>query len=61
MRIDSCRNCGQELQVTKLCIDCNQPLHFDCTNCNVFVDDPIHQHNSITSQSLIQHFGINGN
>jgi len=51
MRIDSCRNCGMELQVMQLCSHCNQPLHFECNNCNAFVDDPIHQHENL-SQSL---------
>jgi predicted amidophosphoribosyltransferase len=50
MRIDSCRKCGEELQITRLCSNCVQPLHFDCNNCNVFVDDPIPQHeNSLES------------
>jgi predicted amidophosphoribosyltransferase len=44
IRIDSCRKCGKELQITKLCNDCQRPLHFDCSNCNLFIDDQIHQH-----------------
>ncbi len=44
MRIDSCRNCGDELLVVKLCPDCRQPLHFECEKCIKFVDDPIHSH-----------------
>ncbi len=52
MKIDSCRNCGEELQVMQLCSHCDQPLHFECNNCNAFVDDPIHQHKSL-SQSLL--------
>ena len=44
MRVDSCRKCGEELQVMKLCSNCDQPLHFKCKNCNAFVEDPIHQH-----------------
>jgi len=44
VRIDSCRSCVEELQITKLCNECQQALHFDCSNCNLFVDDPIHQH-----------------
>ena len=47
IRVDSCRKCGEELQVTKRCIDCNQPLHFECNNCNAFVDDHIHQHENL--------------
>ncbi len=50
MRVDLCRKCGQELQVTHLCSYCDQPLHFECSNCICFVDDPIHQHeNSLQS------------
>jgi len=60
MRIDSCRNCGQELQVMQLCSDCDQPLRFECNNCNAFVDDPIHQHEN-SSQSFLQHYGVNVN
>jgi len=44
LRIDSCRSCGEELQITKLCNECQQPLHFDCSNCNLFIDDPIYRH-----------------
>ena len=53
MRIDSCRKCGQELQVTTLCSNCDQPLHFECNNCTVFVDDPIHQHENFTQLGVL--------
>jgi len=52
MRIDSCRNCGNKLTVNELCSNCDQPLHFECNNCNAFVDDPIHQHENL-SQSFL--------
>ncbi len=58
MKIDSCRKCGEQLQVMNTC---NQPLHFECNNCNSFVDDPIHHHEFHTSQSFLQNFGVNGN
>jgi len=61
MRIDSCRKCGEQLQVINICKHCNQPLHFECNNCNSFVDDPIHQHEFLTSQSFLYHYGVNGN
>ena len=57
MRIDSCRKCGDELQVMHLCSHCDQPLHFECKNDNVYIDDPIHQHEN-SSQLLLQNFGI---
>jgi predicted amidophosphoribosyltransferase len=53
MRVNSCRKCGQELQVMKICSNCDQPLHFECNNCKAFVDDPIHQHENLL-QSLLQ-------
>ena len=49
MRIDSCRKCGTTLQVMKFCSNCKQPLHFECNNCIVFIDDPIHQHENFIS------------
>jgi len=47
MRIDSCRNCGKQLTVVKLCEDCDQPLHYLCVHCRHFIDDPIHLHGNI--------------
>ncbi len=47
MRIDSCRNCGSELKVIKLCMDCSQPLHYQCEHCRSFVIDSIHLHGKI--------------
>ena len=61
MRIDSCRKCGEELQVMQLCSRCDQPLHFECNNCIMFVDDPIHYHDNPTSQSFLQHLEVNVN
>jgi len=47
MRIDSCRNCGNELSIVELCPDCTQPLHLKCEKCIKFVDDPIHSHQKL--------------
>ncbi len=58
MRVDLCRKCGHELQVIQLCSCCDQPLHFECSNCNSFVDDPIHQHEN-SFQSFLQYYGDN--
>jgi predicted amidophosphoribosyltransferase len=57
MRIDSCRKCGKELQVMQLCSNCDQPLHFECKNCKVYIDDPIHQHEN-SSQLLAHQSGV---
>ncbi len=60
MKIDSCRKCGKGLQIIQLCGHCDQPLHFECSNCNAFVDDPIHQHED-SFQSFLLHNGVNVN
>ncbi|WKT57387.1 hypothetical protein QVH35_08270 [Candidatus Nitrosotenuis chungbukensis] len=42
MRIDSCRNCGNALEVKKYCQVCTQPIQFLCSQCAHYADDPIH-------------------
>ena len=44
MRIDSCRICGNELQVIHVCADCNEPKGLECKHCRKSVDDHIHLH-----------------
>ena len=41
-KTDSCRNCGEALDVLSTCMICDQPFQFKCSNCFHFVDDPIH-------------------
>ena len=59
MRIDSCRKCGNKLTVNLLCSNCDQPLHFECSNCNSFVDDPIHLHRNILMNEVVKIVLIN--
>ncbi len=47
MRVDSCRNCGNKVQVTKLCQICIQPREFQCSHCSHYADDQIHSHGKI--------------
>jgi len=47
MRIDSCRNCGNQLTIIELCEDCDQPLHYQCEHCRHFIDNPIHLHGNV--------------
>jgi len=61
LRVDSCRNCGIELQVMQFCSTCDQPLHFECNDCTTFIDNPIHNHDYLTSQSFLQSLGVNVN
>ncbi len=51
-RIDSCRNCGEVLNVFATCMICDQPSQFKCSNCYHFVDDPIHTNCVIIEASL---------
>ena len=60
-RIDSCKKCGNRLHAIRYCRDCGQPTIFECYNCHAFVDDPIHNHSQLTSQSFLQHLGVNAN
>ena len=39
---ESCRNCGEELDILNTCIVCEQPTKFQCTSCLHFIDDPVH-------------------
>lgn len=33
MRVDSCKSCGEQLQVSQTCEICNQPSSFTCSKC----------------------------
>lgn len=52
MRVDSCRNCGNQISVKKHCKVCHQPVQLQCENCQKFLDDPVH---SICSQTQERH------
>ena len=42
MRKDSCRGCGYDLQVFRVCPICEQPSQFQCTSCDRYTDEQIH-------------------
>jgi len=42
MRIDSCRNCGQELKISKNCSICREPNLFECRHCSISIDEQYH-------------------
>jgi hypothetical protein len=58
MRIDSCRKCGQTLQVLSQCNFCNQALQIECNSCNAFVDNPIHQHHHSHHNIISFEYGL---
>ena len=51
-RIDSCRNCGEGLDVLSNCLVCDKPAKFQCSHCFHYVDDPIHTECIILDESL---------
>ncbi len=51
-RVDSCRKCGEALDVLTTCMICDQPSQLKCSNCYHFVDDPIHTDCIILEDSL---------
>jgi len=40
--IDSCGNCGNNLDVLDTCVICEQPTQFQCSNCYHYTNDTIH-------------------
>ena len=42
MRIDSCRKCGMELEKSKECSICNNPIKFSCKKCHFESEEQIH-------------------
>jgi len=42
MKDNSCRKCGEELQVNKECDICNQANQFSCQKCGYVTDEQIH-------------------
>jgi predicted amidophosphoribosyltransferase len=51
-RIDSCGNCGEELEILNTCMVCEQPSKFQCLGCLHYVDDPIHTECMIFDDSI---------
>ncbi len=42
MKQNSCRKCGEGLQVTKECNVCSQANQFSCHNCGYVTEEQIH-------------------
>ena len=42
MRIDSCRKCGNTLEIKQKCSICVEPIKFTCKNCRFETDEQIH-------------------
>ena len=42
MRTDSCRKCGNTLEIEKQCNICNNAIEFVCNKCNMTTVEQIH-------------------
>lgn len=42
MRNDSCRKCGNTLQIKQNCSICRNPIKFSCKSCHAETDEQIH-------------------
>lgn len=42
MRNESCRKCGNDLEVTKSCSFCDKPIQYRCNKCNYDTDEQTH-------------------
>jgi len=49
MKQDSCRRCGNELEVNKKCDICNKENQFYCHECGYVTEEQIHFECMITS------------
>ncbi len=42
MRVDSCRKCGDRLEINKKCTICSSAIKFCCKKCNFESEEQIH-------------------
>lgn len=42
MRIDSCRKCGSDLEISQNCSICSEGIKFSCKNCHAHTDERFH-------------------
>ena len=42
MKIDSCKKCGNVLEISHTCLVCEEPNKFECTHCNIVFDEQFH-------------------
>lgn len=47
MRIDSCRKCGEKLEIQKQCSMCNEAILFWCLKCNYSTERQFHSQCSV--------------
>jgi hypothetical protein len=54
MRIDSCRKCGNELEINQRCDVCNDAIEFYCHGCGATTEKQIHRQCMINSDQIIK-------
>jgi len=54
MRIDSCRKCGNELEINQRCDVCHDAIEFYCHGCGATTEKQIHRQCMINSNQIIK-------
>ena len=54
MRIDSCRKCGNELEINQRCDVCHDAIEFYCHGCGATTEKQIHRQCMINSDQIIK-------
>ena len=54
MRIDSCRKCGNELEINQRCDVCHDAIEFYCHGCGATTEKQIHRQCLINSDQIIK-------
>ena len=54
MRIDSCRKCGNELEINQRCDVCNDAIEFYCHGCGATTEKQIHRQCMFNSDQIIK-------
>jgi hypothetical protein len=54
MRFDSCRMCGKELEIDKLCEICNLPITFSCHACGNITEKQFHPQCTLLKSTYVQ-------
>ena len=53
MNANSCRKCGEDMNVNNSCHICKRPIEYVCNKCNTYTDKEIHS-KCIVKEKLIK-------
>ena len=55
MRIDLCRNCGNELRELQKCHICHEPMQFYCNDCSFITQEQFHSECNLELNSITEY------